>query len=101
MPSGNTVYDYGVIEACNRLITQKVGEMQATSDEFIGDVRRLVEQTWGGQAAAQYEVAGGRIRTDLETRKDTLVTLGDRLRTGSENMRDADQRGGAAIEASI
>jgi WXG100 family type VII secretion target len=99
--NGNTVYDYGVIEQCNRLITQKVNEMQGTAEELTTDVKRLVEQTWGGQAAGQYEVAADQIRTDLEDRKNTLVALGDRLRTGSENMQETDRKGGRDIEASI
>jgi uncharacterized protein YukE len=97
----NTVYDYTVIEQCNRMISQKVREMDDLAADSIQVVKGVVDNTWGGVAANGYEASAGQLRTDLEQRKDTLIRLGERLQSSSDQMQETDKAGGKRIESSI
>ena len=99
--SENTVYDYDAIAACNAAFKSEIGLMHEDIDRFQSEVATLVADTWGGTAATQYNAAADGLNSDLEGRKNTLMDLERRLGTSADNMMDADQRGGKAIEGSV
>ncbi|OZM78834.1 WXG100 family type VII secretion target [Pseudonocardia sp. MH-G8] len=99
--SGNTVYDYEAIAACNAEFKREIGLMHEDIDRFQGEVQKLVADTWGGTAATQYNAAADGLNKDLESRKNTLMELERRLGLSADNMQDTDRQGGKNIGASV
>jgi WXG100 family type VII secretion target len=98
MAGNNTVYDYAVIEACNKAIAGGVDNMQQTADTMRKDVQKLVADTWGGDASKSYETTAAEINKDLERRQQNLFEVGNSLKNGAVNMQDTDSAGAKRLQ---
>jgi WXG100 family type VII secretion target len=99
--SENTVYNYDVIADCNKQFKAEIGRMHDDIDRFQSEVSKLVENTWGGAAAQEYNVAADGLNRDLDDRTTILMNLDTSLAKSAENMDHTDRQGKKNIESSV
>jgi WXG100 family type VII secretion target len=96
MTNDNKVYDYGVLEDCVSMLSQKANEIESHAQD-LDNARNQLLPNWTGSAADNYATLAGEMNKNLGAQRDFISRLQQTVNSSASAMQEADRSGAKRI----